>query len=429
MLKSRIVFLAVTLLTSWSLLAQQTVAVLAAPAAPVIDGVLQEDVWQHPPQFPRFRPLGQKGAADGESLTRAWLAADQDALYVAAWCYEPNMVMLVTGGKKQDDPVWQDDCMEIFLDVAGQREGFVQIVISAAGVIMDAQTSARNRPPDLHWDAQARSAVTRHDDGWTLEARIPFDRLPIQDPQARWNVHIARHRAHTGENFTSLEGPATSNSDLEHFAVLTGLAVPKMMVTVLDYTFGEGMVGRNRALFRLKNWSERTEKVGVSWGWDDAKNREERLLNMAPGSTETVEVFWELTAADRNRTQRVDLLLNKQLLRRIKHTFDQLPDIFADRRQIAYPFSQNAPVLFDIPVNITALSRENASVFWTLHDAAGRQVSSGQSRLAGPVARLRLYWTFPAEGVYSLNLKLADPERVWQEFSRPVHFVRSVWEP
>lgn len=429
MLKSRVMFLAVLLLVGWRAVAQQTAVVLPLSAPPVIDGVLQEEVWQNAPQFPHFRLLGTKSAPDQESATKAWVAVDQDALYVAAWCYEPNMVMLVTGGKKQDDPVWQDDCLEIFSDPAGTREGFVQIVISAAGVIMDGMTSVRNRPHDLNWDAQARAAVKQHDDGWTLEARIPFDRLPINNPQANWNVHIARHRAHTGENFTSLEGPATSNSDLERFAVLSGIVIPKMAVTVLQYTFGEAFIGRNRALFQLKNWSDHPEKVRLVWRWDDEKEGESRDVALAPNSDTTVEHIWELTAGDRQRTRCVDIMLGKQLLRQIKCKLDNVPEIFADQRQYAYAFAVDAPVTFEIPVNITQLSRENTSVFWTLNSVDGREVSRGQSRLAQPTALLRLYWTFPNEGVYTLKLKLADSQREWQEFSRPICFVHSVWEP
>ncbi len=187
-----------------------------AAAPPVIDGRLDDPVWQAAARSPRFVDL----ISGRETLhsTQAAVTWDHENLYVAYWIEEPLVRAKFT---ERDQPIWQDNDVEFFF--AGPH-AYYEFEINAHGTIYEGvfvwQDSYRKHRfdqlpgldrsrPDvasqpfngvglknhprgprwafLAWDLpQARIAVhvdgTLNDDsdrdrGWTVELAFPWQQL------------------------------------------------------------------------------------------------------------------------------------------------------------------------------------------------------------------------------------------------------------
>ena len=180
-------------------------------SAPVIDGKLDDKCWQSPVPG-EFRDSVNSGKSKAE--TKVWLAYDNDYLYWAVKCYEPDKSTIVRKHSKRDSAIWEDDSMELFLDTGCDRKNYYQFIINSGNAIYDANV------PDKKFNANIKSAVNFDADGWTLEMAIPWKDLKVNNPgNKQMGILFARSRPgresicqlpvvgggnHTPENFGTL---------------------------------------------------------------------------------------------------------------------------------------------------------------------------------------------------------------------------------
>ena len=95
----------------------------------MIDGKLDEVIWQAAPRSPRFRTLtaGEETIHD----TRAAVLWDEEFLYVAYWVEEPNVQATLT---ERDAKIYMDNDVELF--IAGE-DGYYEFEINAFGTIYE----------------------------------------------------------------------------------------------------------------------------------------------------------------------------------------------------------------------------------------------------------------------------------------------------
>lgn len=81
---------------------------------------------------------------------------------------------------RRDDPIWNEEVVEIFFDPDGDGRDYVEIEISPAGVETDLLV-ARGAPDldaDLEWNVQGlRSRVVHHETGWSAMVHVPWNGL------------------------------------------------------------------------------------------------------------------------------------------------------------------------------------------------------------------------------------------------------------
>ena len=107
---------------------------LCGSPPPSIDGVL-EPVWQDAATGRAFSALPAGDPAKAQ--TETYVGFDDEALYVAFRCAEPDMPGLIGNVPQHDGPLWEDDCVEIFLDVNGDRATYVQFVVNVIGTTFE----------------------------------------------------------------------------------------------------------------------------------------------------------------------------------------------------------------------------------------------------------------------------------------------------
>ena len=216
-----------------------TVTVVRADPAPILDGVLDDPVWQRAVAvtgFRRDRPGDGNPAAE---KTEVRVAYTDDALYVGARMYDrdPSRISLLRG--RRDSFMQSNDQFLIQLDsYHDHRTAFVFGVTPAGGRNDLVAPNDGFRGMDAGWDP-VWDVVTRVDSlGWVAEIRIPFSQLRFQpgDHQV-WGVNFRRDILHAGEAVDWAWRPATESglsSTFGHMVGLEGVQRPERL-EVLPY--------------------------------------------------------------------------------------------------------------------------------------------------------------------------------------------------
>ncbi len=174
-------------------------AVLSAPAIvpvqapPAIDGSLSDAAWSAIPWQEGLRDISIGKPANPP--VRFKLAATRQAFFLAAVLEEPNMQAIRANvpPSARDGKVWNDDCLEVMLDLGSGGAEYFHFVINSRGAVYDAR---REPPSGLHhpdWNSSARAAVARSKDRWTVELAVPWADLNFHSLTG-WRINIARER-------------------------------------------------------------------------------------------------------------------------------------------------------------------------------------------------------------------------------------------
>ncbi len=143
-----------------------TPRLFAARGTPELDGSLQDDCWRTENAVTDF--VTHDGQRLSKEATRAWVAYDDENLYVAFDCPHPREAKLKQEAALEDGDTWLDDSIEIFLDPWHAHKGYYQLAVNCAGVVRDSIGT------DIVWDSGAATRAARSRTRWTLEVAIPF---------------------------------------------------------------------------------------------------------------------------------------------------------------------------------------------------------------------------------------------------------------
>jgi len=172
--------------------------------APGIDGRLDDPCWGRARKVTRFVkvPFGV-AAKPADAGSVAMLCHDKENLYVAVECLEVAISKINKRFTERDDPLWGDDCVEIFIapDYL-DRSRYTQFAVNALGTQTD-QKARGMRGFDMGWNGAWKAAARVLKDRWVVEVRIPFADLGVRDPAAvnLMGVAVCRERkAERSEN-------------------------------------------------------------------------------------------------------------------------------------------------------------------------------------------------------------------------------------
>jgi hypothetical protein len=165
--------------------------------APAIDGTLRDPLWQEGPVL----ALGEVTSPAASPLkTTARVLFDERNLYVAVQCAAPDTAGLETSGQTQDDPMADDDCIDLFICPDLDR-GFRHVRVNAAGTVMDEAC----RPDGARiaaWDSQARVKTSvQKREGWTATLAVPLANLDAYAGRdLTWGFNVTRYRPAHGDS-------------------------------------------------------------------------------------------------------------------------------------------------------------------------------------------------------------------------------------
>lgn len=163
----------------------------------LIDGKLDEPAWRQAPSSAAFQWLGIANRKTPPAPTTFRLLADKDALYFGISCTEPKMAALSAAPLEFDGPVWERDCVEIFLDPTGKGTEYYQFMLSAGNSRFDNYFIERGNTTIGHYSGLWESAIFKGENLWTAEIKIPLSALYYTDASAfadHWLLNVARER-------------------------------------------------------------------------------------------------------------------------------------------------------------------------------------------------------------------------------------------
>ena len=202
-----------------------TVTAVRADPAPVLDGFLDEPVWQTAVPVTGFRRDRPGDGLPAAEKTEVRVAYTDDALYVGARMYDrdPSRISLLRG--RRDSFMQPNDLFLIQLDsYHDHRTTFVFGVTPAGGRNDLVAPNDGFQGMDAGWDP-VWDAATRVDSlGWVAEMRIPFSQLRFREGERQvWGVNFRRDILHAGEAVDWAWRPSTESGLASSFGHLLGL--------------------------------------------------------------------------------------------------------------------------------------------------------------------------------------------------------------
>ena len=192
----------------------------AGVAPPVIDGALDEEAWRQVMPLDPFVRLAAQADRGPAAETLAWATYDDDKLYVAFRCAEPNPNKLVLIGRRRDDPVWQGDDVELMVRLPDEGTTFYHFMVNPAGVSWDAIDE--NKTPNMGWDPDWAWAAKIGEDFWSAEMAIPWAALAMAAPQPGTQLRVNLCRARPGaDELTAWSGMVQGFLEPEYFGLWT----------------------------------------------------------------------------------------------------------------------------------------------------------------------------------------------------------------
>jgi hypothetical protein len=207
-----------------------------------VDARLEESVWKGRASNGFTQSDPTDGAPSSEK-TDVWVAYDDKALYVAAFCHDsdPNGIISRLGRRDAEvDSDWFIFAVDPYYD---RRSGFL-FGINPAGSIRD-ETLSNDVEDDESWDGVWEGKAHINGQGWTVEMRIPFNqiRFPKKDEYV-WGVNFARIIKRKNERAAFAWVPKTEQGYVSRFARLEGISAirPGTHLEILPYAVGQAQL-------------------------------------------------------------------------------------------------------------------------------------------------------------------------------------------
>jgi len=204
-----------------------------------IDGLLNEKAWQSKP----CDGFTQNDPKDGEASTEktyVWIAYDEKALYVAAYCYDSDPKQIISRLGRRDsqlDSDWFYFAVDPYFD---KRTGYL-FGVNPAGSIMD-EALSNDVDEDSSWDSVWEWKAAVNGQGWIVEMKIPFNQIRFsKKDEYVWGVNFIRVIKRKNEKASFAWVPKGDAAFVSKFARLEGLRgiSPGRHIELFPYTVGQ----------------------------------------------------------------------------------------------------------------------------------------------------------------------------------------------
>ncbi|MGM0575394.1 MAG: DUF5916 domain-containing protein [Myxococcota bacterium] len=196
----------------------------------VIDGRPDEAAWDAAPALDDFVERTPNLRAEPPVRTVVRVLYDAEALWVAAWCYQPEQPVARVLNRDTFD-MFSDDAISLKIDPAHDHRTTLGFALNAAGARMDYR-GVNESTWQLEFDAawQGRAAVV--EGGWTAEFRIPLTELGLSpwDPPEMIGLNVSRDHSRRSATYDwSVMPPPFSPISSSLYGHLTGFeALPEL---------------------------------------------------------------------------------------------------------------------------------------------------------------------------------------------------------
>lgn len=207
----------------------KTVQAVKIAKAPKMDGLLNDEAWMNITPATHFIQNYPDVGQPASKKTEVKVVYDNSAIYFGVYLYD-NPALVRKQLTARDDEYNKDvDYFTVFLDTYNDKQNGFEFVVTSANVQSDAKLgpnlgNTNNGIGDKSWDAVWESKVQFHDDGWSLEIKIPYLSLRFAKKDIQnWGIQFQRQIRRTNEKCYWNPVEPTINGFVNQFGELAGL--------------------------------------------------------------------------------------------------------------------------------------------------------------------------------------------------------------
>jgi hypothetical protein len=227
-------------------------------SAPVIDGLLDESLWDAAAPLEDFVQHEPNEGRPANESTEVRILYDRGAIYVGARMFDSNPAAIRLGENRRDANLSDADAFLIVFDTYLDRQNAFVFGTTPVGIEYDGQVTrdgqgglntARRQQAgagsgggfNLNWDGSWEVATSSDELGWSAEFRIPFSTLRYRGGgEQEWGLNMARMiRRLNEEVFWAPIARQHTLYRVSEAGTLQGLATPgRRYMTFTPYVIG-----------------------------------------------------------------------------------------------------------------------------------------------------------------------------------------------
>ncbi len=200
--------------------ARKTVAAHRAAEPPVIDGRLDDAVWQQASFVEDLHIVVSSEFTEPGQRSRVYVAFDDDNLYFAARFWDTDPGQIVAKVLTRKDVSFGEDGFTITLDPFDQGRSGYAFDVNPNGMRSEAIFTDSDRQ-NWDWEGIWYAAALIDEEGWTAESVIPLKTLSFDPARDAWGVNFTRWHGADNEQYGWVSYNRSQN--LERTGLLTGL--------------------------------------------------------------------------------------------------------------------------------------------------------------------------------------------------------------
>lgn len=159
----------------------------------ILDGVMDETFWKNVIPATQFTQQNPNEGGEPSEKTEVYIAYDSDYLYIAAFLYESDVSGILAFQRRRNESLRTDDRFMWILDTFHDGRNAYFFETNPAGLMGDGlltvgQSVNINKAWDGIWDVKS----TINQEGWIVEARIPFRSLDFNPDKTTWGINFQR---------------------------------------------------------------------------------------------------------------------------------------------------------------------------------------------------------------------------------------------
>jgi hypothetical protein len=159
--------------------------------APSLDGALSDPCWR---KALKVDFVDNNTGNVPKAATTGYVCYDEKNLYIAFDCKEPFMNCIKANVAVRNGEIWNDDCVEAFIDPGLTRRNYYQFMLNSNNVQGNWKMDGVNNV-ESGWNGEWQSGTARQPDGWTAEMKIPLSNFALaSDTGSSWGINLYRER-------------------------------------------------------------------------------------------------------------------------------------------------------------------------------------------------------------------------------------------
>ena len=200
--------------------AQKQVRAVRVATPPVIDGRMDDAVWQQAEVITDFHQIRPGNQTEPSERTEVYVVYDDDAIYIAARMYDSEPDLIAAPVIRHGQGMGSDDRLVVILDPFNtQRTGYRFETNLNAARHEALYTSVNSF--QIEWNTIWDTATSVDGNSWIAELEIPFKSLPFDPSIDTWGFNFGRGIRRRGEEMAWVSYNRTYNPSIS--GLVTGL--------------------------------------------------------------------------------------------------------------------------------------------------------------------------------------------------------------